>query len=244
MTKPTLISKQYQGHTFLFRQDGYFNMTKAAQAFGRRLDDFWRTDGTRRYCFELAMAVGANTGDSRDLSYGLTEAKRGNNGGTWGHPKLAVFFARWLDPKFAVFCDTVIQDILSKKADVVFTPEAEAPKLPQSYLESLQELVKAVAEAERLAQEKAALQADNQRLLPAAEVGQAVGQRSRIGVVEFARKLEGVNTMQVQKDLMVMQYLFKRDGHWAVRHKFKGVLFDEVLAPDGRSKTGAQSNEP
>lgn len=89
---------------------------------------------------------------------------------------------------------------------------------------------------ERLAQEKAALQADNQRLLPAAEVGQAVGQRSRIGVVEFARKLEGVNTMQVQKDLMVMQYLFKRDGHWAVRHKFKGVLFDEVLAPDGRSK--------
>ncbi|QNG99504.1 BRO-N domain-containing protein [Pseudomonas sediminis] len=89
---------------------------------------------------------------------------------------------------------------------------------------------------ERLTQEKAALQADNQRLLPAAEVGQAVGQRSRIGVVEFARKLEGVNTMQVQKDLMVMQYLFKRDGHWAVRHKFKGVLFDEVLAPDGRSK--------
>jgi len=67
-------------------------------------------------------------------------------------------------------------------------------------------------------------------------VGQAVGQRARIGVVEFARKLEGVNTMQVQKDLMVMQYLFKRDGHWAVRHKFKGVLFDEVLAPDGRSK--------
>lgn len=89
---------------------------------------------------------------------------------------------------------------------------------------------------ERLAKEKAALEATNQRLIPAAEVGQAVGQRSRIGVVEFARKLEGVNTMQVQKDLMVMQYLFKRDGHWAVRHKFKGVLFDEVLAPDGHSK--------
>jgi len=76
----------------------------------------------------------------------------------------------------------------------------------------------------------------NQRILPAAEVGQAVGQRSRIGVVEFARKLEGVNTMQVQKDLMVMQYLFKRDGHWAVYSKHKGVLFDEVLAPDWRSK--------
>lgn len=87
-----------------------------------------------------------------------------------------------------------------------------------------------------LQKEKMHLEDYNQRILPAAEVGQAVGQRSRIGVVEFARKLEGVNTMQVQKDLMVMQYLFKRDGHWAVRHKFKGVLFDEVMAPDGRSK--------
>ena len=87
-----------------------------------------------------------------------------------------------------------------------------------------------------LQKEKMHLEDYNQRILPAAEVGQAVGQRSRIGVVEFARKLEGVNTMQVQKDLMVMQYLFKRDGHWAVYSKHKGVLFDEVLAPDGRSK--------
>lgn len=87
-----------------------------------------------------------------------------------------------------------------------------------------------------LQKEKMHLEDYNQRILPAAEVGQAVGQRSRIGVVDFCRKLPGVNTMQVQKDLMVMQYLFKRDGHWAVYSKHKGVLFDEVLAPDGRSK--------
>lgn len=87
-----------------------------------------------------------------------------------------------------------------------------------------------------LQKEKMHLEDYNQRILPAAEVGQAVGQRARIGVVDFCRKLPGVNTMQVQKDLMVLQYLFKREGHWAVRHKFKGALFDEVLAPDGRSK--------
>lgn len=87
-----------------------------------------------------------------------------------------------------------------------------------------------------LQKEKMHLEDYNQRILPAAEVGQAVGQRARIGVVDFCRKLPGVNTMQVQKDLMVMQYLFKREGHWAVYSKHKGALFDEVLAPDGRSK--------
>lgn len=159
MTKPTLITKHYKGTPFLFRQDGYFNMTKAAQAFGKRLENFWRTDGVRMYCFELSQALGANDSDMSDLSYGLTEAKRGNNGGTWGHPKLAVFFARWLDVKFAVFCDMVIDDILAKKATLTVTKpqESAAMALPQTYLESLQELVKAVEERERLVKENTTL---------------------------------------------------------------------------------------
>lgn len=197
-----VISRQYNGGTFLFREDGYFNMTKAAKAFGKRLENFWRTDGVRMYCFELSQALGANDSDMSDLSYGLTEAKRGRNGGTWGHPKLAVFFARWLDVKFAVFCDMAIDDILSKKAEltIVKPQESAVAALPQTYLESLQELVKAVEERERLTQEKAALEAANARLLPAATVGQAVSRRSNLGVVEFARKLPGVNSMQVQND--------------------------------------------
>lgn len=35
------------------------------------------------------------------------DAKKGGRVGemgTWAHPKLAVFFARWLDVKFAVWC--------------------------------------------------------------------------------------------------------------------------------------------
>lgn len=42
---------------------------------------------------------------------------------------------------------------------------------------------------ELLPLEKAALEATNQRLLPAAEVGQVVGQHARIGVVDFCREL-------------------------------------------------------
>jgi len=32
----------------------------------------------------------------------LVQAKAGRYGGTWAHPKLAVFFARWLDEKVEV----------------------------------------------------------------------------------------------------------------------------------------------
>ena len=40
----------------------------------------------------------------------LYQAKAGRYGGTFAHPKLAVFFARWLDVRFAVWCDSIIDD--------------------------------------------------------------------------------------------------------------------------------------
>lgn len=84
-------------------------MTKAAKAFGKDLQVFIRRDDTVEYIDALSKTVPDTE---------LVEAKAGRYGGTWGHPKLAVFFARWLDVKFAVFCDMVIDDILNKKAEL------------------------------------------------------------------------------------------------------------------------------
>ncbi|PSJ79956.1 hypothetical protein C7N83_09155 [Neisseria iguanae] len=44
-------------------------------------------------------------------------------GGTWLHPKLAIDFARWLNPHFAVWCDEQIEKILSGQQ-----PEIKAKK--------------------------------------------------------------------------------------------------------------------
>jgi hypothetical protein len=84
-------------------------MTKAAKAFGKEVKHFWGLASTVEYLEALSETVG---------NVDLFQATMGRNGGTWGHPKLAVFFARWLDVKFAVFCDMVIDDILNKKAEL------------------------------------------------------------------------------------------------------------------------------
>lgn len=139
-----VISKEFEGKAFLFREDGWFNMTWAAKAFGKQVHEYLRLASTDEYTDALV-----NAGISR-----IYDSSPGRYGGTWGHPKLAVHFARWLDVKFAVFCDMVIDDILSKKAELTITKPQESASmaLPQSYLESLQELVKAVEERERLAE--------------------------------------------------------------------------------------------
>jgi len=122
-----LISRGYNGNVFHFREDGYFNMTKAAKAFGKDLQVFIRRDDTVEYIDALSKTVPGTE---------LVQAKAGRYGGTWAHPKLAVFYARWLDVKFAVFCDMVIDDILNKKDELTITkPEESAVQaVPQTYL--------------------------------------------------------------------------------------------------------------
>jgi hypothetical protein len=122
---PAQITKTFNGTPFVFRADGWFNMTKAEQHFGKELKKFWENLDTADYLLALSDQIGPNQP--------VYEANRGRYGGTWAHPKLAVFFARWLDVKFAVWCDAMIDDILKGAAVVaVVEPEKSAVMaLPQ-----------------------------------------------------------------------------------------------------------------
>jgi hypothetical protein len=97
-----IITKEFQGHLYTFRQDGYFNMTKAAKQFGKDLSNFMRSPDTGAYI----KALSVNITDKE-----LIQVQRGSGllpqVGTYGHPKLAVFFARWLSAEFAVWFSRV-----------------------------------------------------------------------------------------------------------------------------------------
>lgn len=144
-----VIERDYNGMMFKFREDGYFNMTHAAKQFGKDTREFFKNASTIEYTEALGGAI-LNDGISPQLE--LVESKAGRYGGTWAHPKLAVFFARWLDVKFAVFCDMVIDDLMHGHSviTVVDAEKAVAPNLPGSYIESLEQLIEALKEQDRL----------------------------------------------------------------------------------------------
>lgn len=120
VSKPTLITKDWQGKTFTFREDGYFNMTKAAKEFGKNLSNFKSSAETLAFCHEIAKAMN---------SISLTEVTKGRYGATWGHPKLAVKFACWLDVRFEVACMLMIEDILKGSAVVTIEKPEESSSL-------------------------------------------------------------------------------------------------------------------
>ena len=97
-----------------FRADGFLNATAIAKHFGKVAKDYLKTEQTKEYIKALAEYLSNGTKILVEEKQ-LVIVKNGapeTGGGTWLHPKLAIHFARWLDPKFAVWCDFQIEKIL------------------------------------------------------------------------------------------------------------------------------------
>lgn len=96
-----------------FRDDGYLNATAIAAHFGKQPRDYLKTEQTQQYIAALAENLSVKTKILTKENQIVSVKRGGDEQGTWLHPKLAIHFARWLDPKFAVWCDMQIEQLLS-----------------------------------------------------------------------------------------------------------------------------------
>ena len=100
---PDLVKATYHDLSVSFTEAAWFNATAVAERFQKNPHDWLRLPATKNYISALTRKYG-------EISYFKT--RRGQNGGTWLHPKLGVPFARWLDDDFAVWCDEQIEGLL------------------------------------------------------------------------------------------------------------------------------------
>ncbi len=129
-----VIPFHYQGQPVRFNTAGWIDASSVAKRFGKEPTTWLRTIETVEYMSALAEALSGKGVSETDLDMlrsmetrgreakaltlklakktGLVITKAGRGGGTWLHPKLAVAFARWLDLKFAVWCDLHIDALL------------------------------------------------------------------------------------------------------------------------------------
>lgn len=135
-----ILNVSFDNSNMIFKNDGWFNATIAAIKFGKEPYDWLRQKDTVDYVIALSESISPNSGfvtefnDINNLDStksttrtklfnvvkktGLVKTKAGSleiGGGTWLHPKLAIVFARWLNVKFAVWCDEQISNILQGK---------------------------------------------------------------------------------------------------------------------------------
>lgn len=103
-----IVNLVYENTFINFTDDGWFNATVAAERFEKRPVDWLALESTKDYIAALADII-------RSEKSSLLKVKRGGRGksdSTWMHPKLAVNFARWLDVRFAIWCDVQIDGLV------------------------------------------------------------------------------------------------------------------------------------
>ena len=96
-----------------FRQDGFLNATAIASHFGKLPKDYLKSEQTQQYISALAENLSVRRKILTEENQIVIVKRGGSEQGTWLHPKLAIHFARWLNPKFAVWCDEQIEALLN-----------------------------------------------------------------------------------------------------------------------------------
>ena len=121
MDASALINLNYNGHQIPVNRDSngifWFSLTEMASRFETEAKDWLRLEGTREYLNAVREAYLSNS-HSADLpneNFDVVRVLRGGRTpGTWGTSEVAMSFARWLNPAFAVWCDRQILELMSK----------------------------------------------------------------------------------------------------------------------------------
>lgn len=133
-----LTIAEYNGNNISFaRKDDktvMINATEMAKPFGKQPIDWMKTDAANAFINEFSKLKNISLADIQVVRRG------GNNPGTWLHEDVAMEFARWLSPAFAIWCNDRIKELLTTGKTI----------LPSDYLSALKALVAAEEEKQRL----------------------------------------------------------------------------------------------
>jgi hypothetical protein len=105
----------YEGQTVEQRDsDQYVNLGSLCRTHGKKLKDWLKTTQSKDYLKALAETL-TEQGGIIIPPDGLVVSTTNNIGGdasTWGHPLVAIEIARWLSPKFGVWCNIHIRTLV------------------------------------------------------------------------------------------------------------------------------------
>ncbi|MEG3881789.1 KilA-N domain-containing protein [Microcoleus sp. herbarium7] len=112
---PTAIALHQFGSVEFLRSDAYCNLNDIAKPFGKRVNNWMRLKSTQSL-FEAFRQDpsynGAKPFYDRDLRSEST-GKFVPGGGTFAHPDIAIQFAQWCSPAFALWVSRQIRHLLT-----------------------------------------------------------------------------------------------------------------------------------
>lgn len=223
----TPIVYDYKGSKISFAngENVMVNATEMAKPFNKRPAKWLELPSTKDFLAALS--------DVRKSDFALIQTDKGGingGGGTWMHEDVALEFARWLSPAFAIWCNDRIKELLK------YGMTATQPTLDEM-LDNPDLVIRMATQLKQDRAEKARLEAENAQAKERIALQEQEIKQSAPKVQYVDEVLQSVNTYtstqmskelglreaeQLHKILKEKGIMFKQSGQWLLTAKYCG----------------------
>lgn len=205
----------YNGSKITFNKNGVvmINATEMAKPFGKLAKDWLSNKSTKEFLASLSAV-------RRIPLTGLVIIKQGGNSdqGTWMHEDVALEFARWLSPAFAIWCNDRIKELLTTGVSTVRNDD-EAIAYAMEVLNK--RLQKSKAQNELLEQQNNNLNNELQKQAPKVAYVDNVLQSVNTYNTNLIAKEMGMSAETLNKKLQDIGVQYRQGGVWVLTHKYQ-----------------------
>ena len=222
---------QYNGSDITFNsgQSVMVNATQMARPFGKRPAKWLELPSTKEFLAKLT--------EVRKSDIGFVRTEKGGNlggGGTWMHEDVALEFARWLSPEFAIWCNDRIKELLRHGMTATQTTIDAIIADPAAGIRLLQALQQERGERQRLqqvnAEQAATLEQRRHTIaLQSAQLQQSAPKvtyyeqtllsASTLTMTQVAKSL-GLNVDELTSRLKSAGIIYRQSGQWLLKDPY------------------------
>ena len=208
---------EYNGNAVTFQlgnSDVMVNATDMAKPFNKRPAKWIELPSTSQF-IETLIAVRKS-----DRSHLINSI---NGMGTWFHEDVALEFARWLSPAFAIWCNDRIKELL--KHGITATQPTIDTILddPDNAIRLLQRLKEERAEKERLAEQTRLQREQLQIAAPKVQYfDQVLMSQSTYTTNQIAKEL-GMSAVTLNRKLSELRIQYRQNGQWLLYSKYQNM---------------------
>lgn len=202
---------QYNGSPITFYKDDnvMVNATEMAKPFGKLVGDWLRLKATTEFTEALSV-------DMHIPISALIQVVKGGNSeqGTWLHEDVALEFARWLSPSFAIWCNKRIKELLQYGMTAMQPTLEQMINNPDLVISLATQLKNEREEKQRLEQQNA-LQ-EEQLLQAAPKVSYYDNHLQSVNTqtsTQVAKQI-GMDAEKLHKKLKEIGVIYRQSGQW------------------------------
>lgn len=212
---------QYNGSPITFQKGDsvMVNATEMAKPFGKSATHWLRNLSTKEFINEYAALRNCNPVD-------LVQITNGDNGCTWMHEDVALEFARWLSPSFAIWCNDRIKELLTTGVTTVSNDDEAIAYAMQVLNKRLEQ---AKAEKAILEQQNCLLTNEIKESAPKVKIyNEYISSTGTYTATQLAKEY-GWGAETLNRKLREMGIQYKQNGQWLLYSRYDGKNYTKSI---------------